>query len=177
MNFRTVRGRSEAVIRAEDVSDIAAIHRVVTAAFASVIHSNHKESLLVDELRNSGALSVSMVAECNGQIVGHVAFSPVTVDGHLCDWYGLAPLAVVPVYQRRGIGTRLVNAGLESLRVIGAEGCAVLGEPEYYRRFSFGARDKLILENLPRQFFLARSFTGAYAYGTVAYHRAFELCS
>ncbi|HET7007846.1 MAG TPA: N-acetyltransferase [Candidatus Binatia bacterium] len=165
------------MIRAEDVSDIAAIHRVVTAAFTSVIHSNHKESLLVDELRNSGALSVSMVAECNGQIVGHVAFSPVTVDGHLCDWYGLAPLAVVPVYQRRGIGTRLVNAGLESLRVIGAEGCAVLGEPEYYRRFGFGARDKLILENLPRQFFLARSFTGAYAYGTVAYHRAFELCS
>jgi putative acetyltransferase len=177
VNLSAVEGISEAVIRAEKVSDIAAIRRVVTAAFAGVIHSNHKESLLVDELRNSTALSVSMVAEYHGQIVGHVAFSPVTVDGHLCDWYGLAPLAVLPVYQRRGIGTRLVTAGLESLRVIGAEGCVVLGEPEYYRRFGFFARAEMIFENIPAQFFLAQSFSGAYPCGKIDYHRAFDLCT
>jgi putative acetyltransferase len=168
---------SEVLIRAEQVSDIEPIRCVVTAAFAGVAQSNQKESLLVDELRDCGALRVSLVAEIKGQIVGHVAFSPVTVDGLLCDWFGLAPLAVSPIYQRSGIGSRLVNAGLGSLRAIGAKGCVVLGEPDYYGRFGFVARDKLIFENVPAQFFIAQSFTGDYPCGKVQYHRAFELCA
>ena len=168
---------AEIVIRAEEASDTAPIRHVVTAAFAAVVHSNQKESLLVDELRNSSALTVSLVAECGGEIVGHIAFSPVTVDGQSCDWFGLAPLAVLPLYQRRGFGTRLINAGLESLRVIGAEGCVVLGEPDYYGRFGFVARDALILEKVPPQFFSAQSFTGKYPRGKIQYHRAFELCA
>ena len=168
---------SEVLIRAEQVSDIEPIRCVVTAAFAGVAQSNQKESLLVDELRDCGALSVSLVAEIKGQIVGHVAFSPVTVDGLFCDWFGLAPLAVSPIYQRSGIGSRLVNAGLGSLRAIGAKGCVVFGEPDYYGRFGFVARDKLIFENVPAQFFLAQSFTDEYPCGKIHYHRAFEICA
>lgn len=168
---------SEVSIRAERASDIEPIRRVVTAAFAGVSHSNQKESLLVDELRDCGALSISIVAEFKGQVVGHVAFSPVTVDGRLCGWFGLAPLAVLPDYQRHGIGSRLVIAGLGSLRAIGAKGCVVLGAPEYYGRFGFVAHDELILENLPVQFFLAQSFTREYPCGKVQYHRAFEICT
>ena len=164
------------VIRAEEASDIAPIHQVITAAFADVVLSNHQEALLVDELRKHGALEVSLVGECDSQIVGHIAFSPVTVDRTVCFWFGLAPLAVLPLYQRNGIGTRLINAGLESLRVIGAEGCVVLGEPEYYGRFGFVARDELILENVPPHFFLSQSFSGKYPRGTIHYHGAFELC-
>jgi putative acetyltransferase len=168
---------AEIVIRAEEGSDIVPIRHVVAAAFAAVVHSNQKESLLVDELRKSSALSVSLVAECNDQIVGHIAFSPVTVDGRACAWFGLAPLAVLPLYQRRGLGTRLIDAGLESLRVMGAEGCVVLGEPDYYGRFGFVYHSELILDNVPAHFFLAQSFTGKYPRGKIQYHRAFELCA
>ena len=168
---------SEVSIRAEQASDIEPIRRVVTAAFAGVVESNQKESLLVDELRECGALRVSLVAEIKGQVVGHVAFSPVTVDGILCDWFGLGPLAVLPAYQRSGIGSRLVDNGLELLGDIGARGCVVLGEPDYYGRFGFVARDALILENVPAQIFLAKSFTGEYPCGKIQYHRAFELCA
>ena len=168
---------SKGLIRAEQTSDIDAIRRVVTAAFAGVVQSNQKESLLVDQLREHGALIVSLVAHIKGHVVGHIAFSPVTVDGILCDWFGLGPLAVLPVYQRRGFGSRLVDAGLRSLRAIGAKGCVVLGEPDYYGRFSFAARDELILENVPAPFFLAQSFIGEYPCGKVLYHRAFELCA
>jgi len=168
---------SEVSIRAEQASDIEPIRSVVTAAFAGVAQSNQKESLLVDALRDCGALSVSLVAEFKGQVVGHVAFSPVTVDGRSCAWFGLAPLAVLPFCQRRGIGSRLVDNGLESLRAIGAKGCVVLGEPDYYGRFGFVARDELILENVPAQFFLARSFSGEYPRGKIQYHRAFDICT
>jgi putative acetyltransferase len=167
----------EVTIRAEQASDIEPIRRVVTAAFAGILHSNQRESLLVDALRDGGALSISLVAEFKGQVVGHVAFSPVTVDGRSCDWFGLGPLAVLPDYQRNGIGSRLVVNGLESLRAIGAKGCVVLGEPDYYGRFGFVARSELVLDDVPAQFFLAQSFTGKYPCGKIHYHRAFELCA
>lgn len=168
---------SELLIRAEKVRDVAAIRNVVSAAFAKVAHSNQKEDLLVDRLRDGGALSISLVAQVDGQVVGHIAFSPVTVDGLLCDWFGLAPLAVRPDYQRSGIGSRLVNAGLNSLRRLGATGSVVLGAPEYYRRFGFVARQDLLFANAPAEYFLAQSFADEIPRGRVAYHQAFELFS
>lgn len=116
------------------------------------------------------------MAEIKGEVVGHVAFSAVTIDGLWCDWFGLAPLAVLPSLQRIGVESRLIHAGLGSLRAIGAKACVVLGEPNYYGRFGFAARDALFLENVPAQFFLAKSFTGEYRRGKIHYHRAFELC-
>src|SRR5512140_817494 len=166
----------EPMIRPERVADVAPIRDVVSAAFAEVLHSNQKESLLVDRLRESDALSVSLVAEVDGRIVGHIAFSPVTVDGRSCDWFGLAPLAVLPSFQPKGIGSRSVNAGLQTLQSMEANGCDLLGERDYYRRFGF-ARQEHILENVPARVFLVRSFGGGYPSGKVHYHRAFDLCT
>ena len=168
---------AELLIRAEQGADVTAIRKVVSAAFASVAQSNQKEHLLVDRLRESGALAVSLVAEVEGRAVGHVACSPVTIAGRFCDWYGLAPLAVLPSYQRTGIGSRLVIAGLESLCALQAQGCVLLGEPEYYGRFGFSIRENLLLKNVPPEYFLARSFSNDYPHGKVAYHPAFALCS
>jgi putative acetyltransferase len=152
----------EPLIRPEQVADIAPIRSVVRAAFAAVVHSNQKQSLLIDQLRECGALSVSLVAEVDSRIVGHIAFSPVIVDGMLCSWFGSAPLTVLPSFQRKGLGSRLVNAALQTLQIMGANGCVLLGEPDYYRRFGFAARQELILENVTARFFLVRSFSGGY---------------
>lgn len=165
------------LIRAERDPDVTSIRKVVSAAFAGVPRSNQKEHLLVDRLRDSGALALSLVAEVEGRVVGHVAFSPVTIAGRFCDWYGLAPLAVLPSRQRTGIGSRLVIAGLESLCAIHAQGCVLLGEPKYYTRFGFATQENLLLENVPPEYFLARSFSNDYPRGKVAYHPAFALCS
>jgi putative acetyltransferase len=164
------------LIRDERDADVTAIREVVRAAFAGVAQSNQKEHLLVDRLRESAALAVSLVAEIEGRVVGHVAFSPVTIAGHFCAWYGLAPLSVLPSYQRTGIGSRLVIAGLESLCALHAQGCVLLGEPEYYARFGFVARVNLLLENVTPEYFLARSLSGGYPRGKVAYHPVFALC-
>jgi putative acetyltransferase len=88
----------------------------------------------------------------------------------------LAPLSVLPSYQRTGIGSRLVIAGLESLCALHAQGCVLLGEPEYYARFGFVARVNLLLENVTPEYFLARSLSGGYPRGKVAYHPVFALC-
>ncbi len=168
---------AELLIRAERGADVTAIGKVVSAAFADVAQSNQIEHLLVDRLRASGALAVSLVAEAEGRVVGHVAFSPVTIAGRFCAWYGLAPLAVLPSYQKTGIGSRLVIVGLKSLRALHAQGCVLLGEPEYYARFGFVPREDLLLENFPPEYFLARSFSNDYPSGKVAYHPVFALCS
>lgn len=167
---------AELLIRAEQGADVRAIRKVVSAAFAGVAQSNQMEHLLVDRLRESGALAVSLVAEVEGHAVGYVAFSPVTIAGSFCDWYGLAPLAVLPSYQRTGIGSSLVIAGLESLCALHAQVCVLLGEPEFYARFGFVAREDLLLENVPPEYFLARSFSNDYLSGMVAYHPVFALC-
>jgi len=125
-------------IRREQDGDEAAIAQVIATAFAGVEWSDGSEAGIVARLRDAFELEASYVAVTpSGNVVGHVAFSPVTIDGDRCGWYGLGPLAVLPDWQRRGIGAALVEAGLEDLQRIDAAGCVVLGEPEYYGRFGF----------------------------------------
>src|SRR5438270_1484000 len=124
-------------LRPEIHADAAAISGVITSAFLEAEHSDGNETLIVDRLRQSASLSVSLVAAENDRIVGHVAFSPVTVDEQSEGWFGLGPVAVVPDRQGHGIGSALIEAGLAQLRVRGSRGCVVLGEPAYYRRFWF----------------------------------------
>jgi putative acetyltransferase len=90
----------------------------------------------VDDLRRSGRLTISLVAECDNGIVGHIAFSPVTIDDIPCG-LGLAPLAVRPDRQRQGIGGALIRAGVEACRSRRARFVVVLGDPGYYGRFGF----------------------------------------
>jgi putative acetyltransferase len=122
------------LIREEAPGDVAAIHRLNTAAFET-----EAEAKLVDALRAADVLLLSLVAEADGEIVGHIAFSPVVVDSaqSRSQGVGLAPMAVAPAYQRRGIGGRLIEDGLRRLRDARHRFCVVLGHPEYYARHGF----------------------------------------
>ena len=123
-------------IRAEEAGDEPAIAALITKTFATAPHSDGTEADIVDALRTAGALTISLVAEVDGKLVGHVAFSPVTIGGENRGCFGLGPVAVLPERQGQGIGSALIQAGLEELRDKGACGCVVLGEPSYYSRFS-----------------------------------------
>jgi putative acetyltransferase len=123
--------RRQVLIRHEQSGDAAAVFAVHAAAFPT-----DAEARLVDALRGAGQLSISLVAEDGGQVVGHVAFSPVTLAS-TTGGLGLAPLAVIPARQRQGIGGQLVREGLSAAATSGAKFVVVLGDPEYYRRFGF----------------------------------------
>ena len=160
-------------IRDETPGDEARIHQVVEAAFREAPHAGPTEPLIVVALRRSGALAVSLVAEVEGAMVGHVAVSPVSVPGGAY-WYGLGPLAVLPTHRRQGIGARLVDAALADLAAIGASGCVVLGDPDYYGRFGFEAVEGLVRPGVAPAYFQALSLGDAFPQGEVVYHEAFS---
>jgi len=119
-------------IRQERSDDVEAIRAVVEGAFPTPM-----EARLVELLREAGRLSVSLVAEVDERMVGHVAFSPVSTDSGAMG-AGLAPLTVLEAHRRRGIAARLVEAGLDACRSAGFDWVVVLGDPSYYARFGFG---------------------------------------
>lgn len=162
------------VIRPEKPDDLANIDYVTTTAFRAAPHTNHREQLIVNALRNSGALRVSLVAEKNGNVVGHVAVSPVNISDGTSNWYGLGPISVLPGYQRHGIGSQLIRRALSALQNSNAGGCVVLGEPDYYRRFGFRRIEGLVLRNIPAEYFQARLFDDANPRGIVTYHKSFS---
>lgn len=161
-------------IRSETTADIAAIDAVTAAAFLNAEHRSGTEQHIVAALREAGQLSVSMVAELDGRIVGHVAVSPVTISDGSDGWYGLGPISVLPELQRAGVGSRLMQAALTALRERDARGCVLLGDPIYYRRFGFAPDPRLVLPGVPPEYFQALPFGTAVPTGTVAYHAAFD---
>lgn len=161
------------MIRPEKVGDEAAISAVTEAAFAGKAYSDQTEHLVVDRLRRAGALTLSLVAVGGEDILGHIAFSPLTLSGGEAGWLGLGPLSVLPQHQRQGIGRRLVNAGLEQLKATGASGCCLLGSPQYYGAFGFVNVPHLVLPEVPPQYFQVFTFSGVIPNGTVAFHRGF----
>nr|WP_199246790.1 N-acetyltransferase [Vibrio mimicus] len=121
------------LIRTEAPADILAVDELLKTVFATEAEAN-----LVMALRENGRRTLSLVAsDDEGEIIGHVMFSPVTVDGEDLNWQGLAPLAVKEEYRRQGIGAELVKEGLSSLGELGYPACVVLGDPAYYSRFGF----------------------------------------
>lgn len=160
-------------IRPERPGDEAAIAKVIEAAFALARHRDGTEAQIVERLRDDAALSLSLVAVDDGEIVGHVAFSPITIDGADRKWFGLGPVAVQPNQQGKGLGSSLIREGLDRLLEIGAAGCVLVGESEYYARFGFQADERLVYPGLPPKYFQALSFSGDLPAGTVAYHSAF----
>ena len=162
------------VIREEQPSDISAIFDLTKTAFEHHPFGDHTEQFITDALRAANALSLSLVTEDEGNIVGHVAFSPVSISGGGQNWYGLGPIAVLPELQKRGIGTSLINEGLSRLKSLGAEGCVLLGNPAYYERFGFANISDLVLEGVPQVYFLALAFGPRKAHGRVSYHEAFS---
>lgn len=161
-------------IRPEHPEDASVIRRLTTAAFAVAEHSSGTEAAIVDALRAAGALSISLVATVQDDVVGHVAFSPVTLDGKNLGWYGLGPVAVRPDLHGHGIGAALIRAGLQHLKALGARGCVVLGDPAYYPRFGFRQNPAVRYEGVPPEYFMALSLDAAQAAGKVAYHPGFS---
>ena len=104
------------IIRKETALDIEAITRVTIAAFKTLPISNQTEQFIIKALRTAGALTLSLVAEIDGRIIGHIAFSPVTISDGATGWYGLGPVSVLPEYQKQGIGKSLINEGLSLLK-------------------------------------------------------------
>ena len=161
-------------IRSETNDDTGAIAEVTIAAFSTIKISNHTEQFIIEALRAAKALTLSLVAEVDGRVVGHIAFSPVTISDGTQNWYGLGPVSVLPEYQRKGIGKALIREGLSRLKDLSAQGCCVVGHPEYYRRFGFENVPGLVHEGVPQEVFFALSFDGHCPQGTVTFHEGFK---
>jgi putative acetyltransferase len=161
-------------IRNETAADVSAIEGVTIAAFLNAPHTGHTEHFIVNALRKAAKLTLSLVADANGTIVGHVAVSPVSISDGTSGWFGLGPISVAPEHQGRGVGSRLMREALRILREQGAAGCVLLGEPEFYSRFGFRADPTLILPDVPAEYFQAISFDSSRPHGVVSYHAAFN---
>ncbi len=162
------------LIRDETADDLATITDVTVAAFESLEISSHTEQFIIEALRSAGALTVSLVAEVEGRVVGHIAFSPVTISDGTDRWYGLGPVSVLPEYQRMGIGKALIQEGLSRLKVLGARGCCLVGHPQYYKRFGFENVAGLVYEGVPPEVFFALAFDDHLPQGTVIFHEGFQ---
>lgn len=162
------------VIRPETNRDISAISELTVAAFEALEISNHTEQFIIEALRAAKALAVSLVAELDGSVVGHIAFSPVSVSDGTENWYGLGPVSVLPEYQRIGIGKVLIQEGLSLLKDMGAKGCCLVGHPEYYRKLGFQNVTGLGIEGVPKEVFFALSFDGGFPQGNIIFHEGFK---
>jgi putative acetyltransferase len=166
-------------IRNETSADREAIRALVYQAFRG--HPEHEpgsepvEHRIVDALRDAGALTLSLVAESNGQVIGHVAFSPVAIDGASVGWFGLGPVAVRPDRQRRGVGAALIEDGLIRLGDLRACGVVLVGEAHFYGRFGFRSDPNLTLPGVPAEYFLCLPLAHGIPKGVVAYHEAFAI--
>ena len=161
-------------IRNETQGDISAITEVTFAAFKTLEISNHTEQFIIEALRAAKALTLFLVAEIDDRVVGHIAFSPITITDGTQNWYGLGPVSVLPEHQRKGVGKALIEEGLARLRLINAQGCCLVGHPDYYRKFGFKNVRGLSYEGVPPEVFFALSFDGKIPQGVVAFHEGFK---
>ena len=161
------------LIRPEIESDFEAISEITRAAFAHEPHSAQTEQFIIHALRRANALTLSLVAVGKTGIVGHIAFSPVTISDDSTAWYGLGPISVVPELQRQGIGKALMHEGLTRLKALGAKGCILVGDPGYYTRFGFRCLPQLKIEAVPPENLLTLPFEASVPSGTVAFHESF----
>ena len=161
-------------IRPENPSDYAAIDRITRAAFAPMPFSEGTEAECIEKLRGDGDLTLSLVAIRDAEVVGHIAFSPVFIDASFDGWYGLGPVSASPEVQRKGIGSALINEGLARLRQMGAQGCALIGDPAYYSRFGFIGDGRLAYRNLPTRIVQWLAFNDAKPSGVLRYSPGLE---
>ncbi len=162
-------------IRREEPSDIESIDQVTKAAFASAAYSSGTESFIIKALRAGGQLTISLIAEEEGGLIGHIAISPVTISTGSEGWFGLGPVSVIPSKQGSAVGSSLIRAAIDELQELHAAGCVVLGEPSYYERFGFRSDARLQYVHAPAEYFQVQSFTGEIPAGTVEYDDSFNV--
>lgn len=158
----------------ESTDDAVRVHEVTARAFLNAPHADHTEQFIVDALRRHGALTISQIAKVGGEIIGHVVISPVALSSGATGWFGLGPISVLPEYQGRGVGSKLMKSALAALEAIGASGCVLLGDPDYYERLGFKVVEGLVYPGVPEEYFQALSFSGEFPQGEVTYHDAFS---
>jgi len=128
-------------IRKETPEDYAHVIQVTEKAFETLEISEHIEGQLVDKLRKAPSFvdELSLVAELNGQVVGHILFTPIIIDRGEQQFHSLvlAPVSVLPEFQKMGIGGQLISAGHQKAVELGFESAILLGHPEYYPRFGY----------------------------------------
>jgi putative acetyltransferase len=162
------------IIRDEQPGDEDAIHQLTERAFAPMAFADGTEASLIGELRASGDLTLSLVAEIDGRIVGHVAFSPASINGVHADWYGLGPVSVEPDMQRTGIGRALISCGLDRLRSAGAAGCALIGNPKVYGPMGFASDGAISYRDLEARIVQRIVFVGEAPAGELLFAPALE---
>jgi putative acetyltransferase len=160
-------------IRNERPEDAQAIYNLTQAAFKNMPYSAGDEQDLINALREDGALVVSLVAEQQSEIVGHIAFSRVKIGGGAGNWFDLGPVSVTPALQSQGIGSSLIREGLKRIEALRAEGCVLLGYPSYYGRFGFVHDPDLTFNGRSNPNFQQLTLKGETPKGEVLYHPAF----
>ncbi len=160
-------------IRTETEADFEPISKVTEQAFLPMSFSNGDEVNVIERLRATDSLTLSLVATLDETLVGHIAFSPATLDGIIQDWYALGPVAVLPRYQGVGIGSDLINTGMKLLREMKAQGCILTGNPAYYCKFGFKITPELAPAGEPKEYFMIRPFLEREPCGIFAFNPAF----
>ncbi|MEA4837504.1 MAG: N-acetyltransferase [Rhodospirillaceae bacterium] len=160
-------------IRDETAGDIPAISPLVTEAFRMLVYSSGTEARIIETLRAEGALALSLVAEEDGNVVGHLATSAARI-GTQDGWGLIGPLAISPPRHRQGIGAALMTEALRRLRQT-CRGAALVGDPAYYGRFGFRSFPGLSVAGCPPEVVQALPFDGAAPCGEMIHHPAFGL--
>ena len=169
-----MKGPEKAVtIRPEASGDEATIHALTETAFRDMPFSEGDEQHVIDRLRRDGDLTLSLVAEDEERIVGHIAFSPVTISDGAAGWYGLGPVSVWPELHHQGIGGALITRGIADMRAMGAKGIVLLGSNEYYPRFGFEHFPQLTYPGPPPEYFQALLLDGKMPSGKVNFAPGF----
>ena len=164
-------------IRPEQPGDAGTIREVVRLAFTGHPVSSGTEPLIIDTLRADGALKLSLVAEVDGTVVAHLAFSAAAVGDSSSGWFLVGPVAVDPDHQGRGIGRALIEGGLDTMRTRGARGCVLVGDPGFYGRFGFRRCSGVTWPGVPDEYVLCLPMSGEDPVGEIAFHPAFLVTS
>jgi putative acetyltransferase len=160
------------IVRHKRASDVGAIAEATQAAFENRPYSHQTEQHIVAVLKEAGAMTISLVADMDGKVVAHAAFSPIAISDGTANWYGLGPISVLPEHQRQGIGKALMYEGLRLLQEMGANGCALMGDPIHYVRFEFRSVPELAHEGVPQEDVLVLHFGENRPSGALAFHGA-----
>lgn len=161
------------VIRPETPADRAAIWDITKRAFAPMPYAGGNEQDLIDRLRDAGALEISLVADSEGRVVGHAAFSPAFAADGSPGWYALGPISVEPDLQRSGIGKALIAEGERLLRERDAAGCVLVGNPAYYSRFGFRPFPDLAPPGEPAAYFQILPLRVSNPKTVIGFHKLF----
>ena len=164
----------EISIRPENISDHELIYDLTKRAFANMPFAGGDEQDLVNALRAANALSISLVAEVEGRLAGHIAFSPAYAADGTKGYYALGPVSVEPDLQKQAIGSALIRYGIGLLRDRGAAACILTGNPAFYRRFGFEGTPQSAPENVPKEYFMILPLGKSGNHGVIDFHPLFD---